>query len=88
MKIGKDITMKRYVKNRAKNSLQIDFSMYMNIPYCKGDKFKNIKVETLVVYATIETKLQSDKNLPKTPRQKPAKNPLGPKIFYRGKNLL
>jgi hypothetical protein len=39
----------------------------MNIPYCKGDKFKNIKVETLVVYATIETKLQSDKNLPKTP---------------------
>ena len=50
--------------------------MYMNIPYCKGDKFKNIKVETLVVYATIETKFQSDKNLPKTPRQKPAKNPL------------
>lgn len=67
MKIGKDTTMKRYGKNRAINSLQIDFSMYMNIPYCKGDKFKNIKVETLVVYATIETKLQSDKNLPKTP---------------------
>ena len=50
--------------------------MYMNIPYCKRDKFKNIKVKTLVVYATIETKFQYDKNLPKTPRQKPAKNPL------------
>ena len=35
----------------------------------------NINVKPLVVYATIETKFQSDKNLPKTPRQKPAKNP-------------
>jgi hypothetical protein len=35
----------------------------------------NIEVKPLVVYATIETKFQSDKNLPKTPRQKPAKNP-------------
>lgn len=75
MKIGKDTTMKRYGKNRAINSLQIDFSMYMNIPYCKGDKFKNIKVETLVVYATIETKFQSDKNLPKTPSKNSPKTP-------------
>jgi hypothetical protein len=36
----------------------------------------NIDVKTLVVYATIETKFQGPKNLPKTPRQKPAKNPL------------
>ena len=48
----------------------------------------NINVKPLVVYATIETKFQSGKNLPKTPRQKPAKNPLGPKIFCIGKNLL
>ena len=48
----------------------------------------NINVKPLVVYATIETKFQSDKNLPKPPRQKPAKNPLGPKIFCIGKNLL
>lgn len=48
----------------------------------------NINVTTLVVYATIETKFQRPKNLPKTPRQKPAKNPLGPKIFCRSKNLL
>ena len=27
----------------------------------------NINVKPLVVYATIETKFQSDKNLPKTP---------------------
>jgi len=36
----------------------------------------NINVKPLVVYATIETKFQGPKNLPKTPRQKPAKNPL------------
>ena len=48
----------------------------------------NINVKPLVAYATIETKFQSDKNLPKTPRQKPAKNPLGTKIFCSGKNLL
>ena len=36
----------------------------------------NINVITLVAYATIETKFQSAKNLPKTPWQKPAKNPL------------
>lgn len=36
----------------------------------------NIEVKPLVVYATIETKFQSDKNFPKNPRQKPAKNPL------------
>ena len=36
----------------------------------------NINVKPLVVYATIETKFQIDKNLPKTLRQKPAKNPL------------
>lgn len=42
----------------------------------------NINVQTLVVYATIETKFQTGKNLPKTIWQKPAKNP--PKIH--GKN--
>ena len=45
----------------------------------------NIDVITLVVYATIETKFQRPKNLPKTPRQKPAKNPTAKnpaKIFY------
>jgi hypothetical protein len=51
----------------------------------------NINVLPLVVYATIETKFQSDKNLPKTPRQKPAKNPLKipqPKIQQKpNKNL-
>jgi hypothetical protein len=36
----------------------------------------NIEVITLVRYATIETKLQSAKNLPKTPWQKLPKNPL------------
>ena len=36
----------------------------------------NINVTTLVAYATIETKFQIGKNSPKTPRQKPAKNPL------------
>lgn len=40
----------------------------------------NINVQTLVVYATIETKFQIGKNLPKTP----SKN--SPKIH--GKNLL
>lgn len=48
----------------------------------------NINVKPLVVYATIETKFQCAKNLPKTPRQKPAKNPLRPKIFCGDKNLL
>ena len=45
----------------------------------------NINVLPLVVYATIITKFQGPKNLPKTPQQKPAKNPLKipqPKIFY------
>jgi hypothetical protein len=37
-------------------------------------KLKNIKVQTLVVYATIETKFLCAKNLPKTPRQKLPKN--------------
>jgi hypothetical protein len=60
----------------------------MNIPYCKGALFDIINVATLVAYATIETKFQGPKNLPKIPRQKPAKNPLEPKIFYTGKNLL
>jgi hypothetical protein len=45
----------------------------------------NINVITLVVYATIETKFQGAKNLPKTPRQKLPKNllkiPLGQKSF-------
>jgi len=57
----------------------------------------NINVKPLVVYATIETKFQCAKNLPKTPRQKPAKNPLKipqPKIQQKSfmitltKNLL
>jgi hypothetical protein len=45
----------------------------------------NINVTTLVAYATIETKFQIGKNSPKTPCQKPAKNPLKipqAKIFY------
>lgn len=44
----------------------------------------NIKVKPLVVYATIETKLQRAKNLPKTPWQKPAKNPTAknPALVY------
>ena len=49
----------------------------------------NINVKPLVAYATIETKFQSDKNLPKTPRQKPAKNPTAKnpaKIFYDSLN--
>ena len=71
--------------------------MYMIIPYCKGALFDIINVATLVVYATIETKFQCAKNLPKTPRQKPAKNPLKirqPKIQQKSfmitltKNLL
>lgn len=44
----------------------------------------NINVITLVVYATIETKLQTGKKPTKTPQkllcQKPSKN--FPKIFY------
>ncbi len=49
----------------------------MNLAYLyKIYQSLNINVKPLVVYATIETKFQSDKNLPKTPRQKPAKNPL------------
>jgi len=36
----------------------------------------NINVITLVCYATIETKFQKGKNLPKTPSQKLPKNPL------------
>lgn len=58
--------------------------MYMIIPYCKGALFDNIKVATLVVYATIAyatTKVfvvGSFGYPPKTcqkPQQKPAKNP-------------
>jgi len=45
----------------------------------------NINVLPLVVYATIITKFQGPKNLPKTPRQKPAKNPTRQKS---SKNLL
>jgi hypothetical protein len=60
----------------------------MNViyPYCKGALFDNIKVATLVVYATIVYattmvfvvgSFRYAKNLPKTcqkPQQKPAKN--------------
>ena len=48
----------------------------------------NINVQTLVVYATIETKFQTGKNLPKTLWQKPAKNPLKiPQAKIHGKNF-
>ncbi len=56
--------------------------MYMIIPYCKGALFDNIKVATLVVYATIAyatTKtfvvgsFRYAKNLPKTPTKTPQK---------------
>ena len=58
----------------------------MNVAYLyKIYQSLNINVKPLVVYATIETKFQRAKNLPKTPRQKPAKNPTAKnpaKIFY------
>jgi len=70
----------------------------MNLAYLyKIYQSLNIEVKPLVVYATIETKFQGPKNLPKTPRQKPAKNPLKipqPKIQQKSfmitltKNLL
>jgi hypothetical protein len=75
----------------------------MNViyPYCKGALFDNIKVQTLVVYATIvyaTTKVfvvGSFRYPPKTcqkPQQKPAKNlaknPLKiPHAKIHGKNL-
>ena len=79
----------------AINSLQIEFSMYMNIPYCKGALLDNVNVATLVVYATIEKTTQSAKHGAKNPvgpkiclgigTQKPAKNLAPTKIFYRQK---
>jgi len=58
--------------------------MYMIIPYSKGTLFDNIKVQTLVVYATIAyatTKVfvvgsfRYGQKPAKNPRQKPPKNP-------------
>ena len=48
----------------------------MNMEYLyKIYQSLNIKVQTLVVYATIETKFQYDKNLPKTLCKKSPKTP-------------
>ena len=64
----------------------------MNViyPYCKGALFDYIKVATLVVYATIETKFQTGKNLPKTLCKNLLKIPQKSmaKIFCGDKNLL
>lgn len=66
------IELKRCLKNRAKNSLEIEFYMNVIYPYCEGDLLGSIKVVTLVVYATIDKTIQYDNNIgPKTP-QKPS----------------
>jgi hypothetical protein len=48
----------------------------------------NINVQTLVVYATIETKFQTGKNLPKTLCKNLLKIPCGQKSVWVSQKLL
>jgi hypothetical protein len=50
----------------------------MNViyPYCKGALFDIINVITWLHMQLIDSCYMIAKNMPKTPRQKPAKNPL------------
>ncbi len=67
---------KIYGKNKAKNSLQIDFSKYMNIAYYKGALFDNVKVITSMLRHWLSMQpLKQNFKVTKT-CQKPAKNPL------------